>query len=52
MTGLDLYLDSDHGEAGGSRGRPVVGIGGRGKGSGQGGVRRSSRKVEKMMAKR
>lgn len=30
MTGLDLYLDSDQGEARGSRGRP--GVGGRGQG--------------------
>ena len=50
MTGLDLYLDSDLGRPGGVGGRP--GVGGRGQGSGQGGVRRSSRKVEKMMAKR
>lgn len=32
MTGLDLYLDSDQGEAGGSRGRSDVGMGGRGQG--------------------
>lgn len=40
MTGLDLYLDSDQGEARGCRGRPDVGMGGRGQGWGQGGVRR------------
>ena len=30
MTGLDLYLDSDQGEARGSRGRPDVGGQGQG----------------------
>lgn len=30
MTGLDLYLDSDQGEAGGCRGRPDVGGQGQG----------------------